>query len=122
MTNSSTVCIMITIVVYLIGMLLVGVYFTKKNNSTSDFYLGGRTLGPLVTAMSAEASDMSSYLLMGASGAGLFIGACRGRLDGYGLAAGTYLNWLFIIEKAAPLHAHFRRNHAAGIFLKALPR
>ena len=59
---------MLTIVVYLIGMLFVGVYFTKKNNSASDFYLGGRTLGPLVTAMSAEASDMSSYLLMGLPG------------------------------------------------------
>ena len=68
MLNTSTICIMLTIVVYLIGMLLIGVYFTKKNNSTDDFYLGGRTLGPLVTAMSAEASDMSGSLLMGLPG------------------------------------------------------
>ena len=95
MTNSSTVCIMITIVVYLIGMLLVGVYFTKKNNSTSDFYLGGRTLGPLVTAMSAEASDMSSYLLMGLPGLAYLSGLADVGWTVIGLAAGTYLNWLF---------------------------
>ena len=95
MINSSTVCIMITIVVYLIGMLLVGVYFTKKNNSTSDFYLGGRTLGPLVTAMSAEASDMSSYLLMGLPGLAYLSGLADVGWTVIGLAAGTYLNWLF---------------------------
>ena len=95
MINTSTVCIMLTIVVYLIGMLLVGVYFTKKNNSTSDFYLGGRTLGPLVTAMSAEASDMSGYLLMGLPGLAYLSGLADVGWTIIGLAAGTYLNWLF---------------------------
>lgn len=85
---------MLTIVVYLIGMLLVGVYFTKKNNSVSDFYLGGRTLGPLVTAMSAEASDMSGYLLMGLPGLAYLSGAADVGWTVIGLAAGTYLNWL----------------------------
>ncbi len=94
MINSSTVCIMLTIVVYLIGMLLIGVYFTKKNNSTSDFYLGGRTLGPLVTAMSAEASDMSGYLLMGLPGLAYLSGLADVGWTIIGLAAGTYLNWL----------------------------
>ncbi len=55
MFTTQNICIFITIVVYLIGMLLIGIYYSKKNDSTSDFYLGGRTLGPLVTAMSAEA-------------------------------------------------------------------
>ena len=56
------ICILIAIVVYLAGMLYVGFYSNKKGsgNSAGDFYLGGRKLGPLVTAMSAEASDMSS--------------------------------------------------------------
>ncbi len=94
MSNSSTICIMLTIVVYLIGMLLIGVYFTKKNNSTSDFYLGGRTLGPLVTAMSAEASDMSGYLLMGLPGLAYLSGLADVGWTIIGLAAGTYLNWL----------------------------
>ena len=59
----SQVVILITIAVYLIAMVLIGVYFGKKGsgNSSDDFYLGGRKMGPLVTAMSAEASDMSSY-------------------------------------------------------------
>lgn len=86
---------MLTIVVYLIGMLLIGVYFTKKNNSTDDFYLGGRTLGPLVTAMSAEASDMSGYLLMGLPGLAYLSGVADVGWTIIGLAAGTYLNWLF---------------------------
>lgn len=99
MINTSTVCIMLTIVVYLVGMLLVGVYFTKKNNSTSDFYLGGRTLGPLVTAMSAEASDMSGYLLMGLPGLAYLSGLADVGWTIIGLAAGTYLNWLLTSKR-----------------------
>lgn len=63
--TTAQICIMITIAVYLLGMLYVGYVCSKKNRDTDDFYLGGRKLGPLVTAMSAEASDMSSWLLMG---------------------------------------------------------
>ena len=64
----SQICICLAIAVYLIAMLGVGVWFSKRNNSVDDFYLGGRKLGPFVTAMSAEASDMSSWLLMGLPG------------------------------------------------------
>ena len=64
MLNTSTICILITIIAYLLIVLLIGFHYAKVNESASDFYLGGRKLGPLVTAMSAEASDMSSYLLM----------------------------------------------------------
>ena len=53
MTN---VCIIATIVIYLVGMLLVGFVYSKSNEDSTDFYLGGRKMGPLVTAMSAEAS------------------------------------------------------------------
>ena len=66
--TSAQICIMIAIIVYLIGMIYIGFRCSKKNNSTDDFYLGGRKLGPFVTAMSAEASDMSSWLLMGLPG------------------------------------------------------
>ena len=64
----SNLCIIVTIVVYLAAMLLVGFAYSKSNNDSTDFYLGGRKMGPLVTAMSAEASDMSSWLLMGMPG------------------------------------------------------
>lgn len=62
------ICIIVTIVVYLAAMLLVGFAYSKTNNDSADFNLGGRKIGPLVTAMSAEASDMSSRLLMGMPG------------------------------------------------------
>ena len=66
--TTAHICIMIAIIIYLGAMLFVGYLCSKQNNDTSDFYLGGRKLGPLVTAMSAEASDMSSWLLMGLPG------------------------------------------------------
>ena len=68
--TTSQICIIITIAVYLIAMVLVGVYFSQKGggSNSGEFYLGGRKLGPVVTAMSAEASDMSSWLLMGLPG------------------------------------------------------
>lgn len=66
----------------------------QKNESSTDFYLGGRKLGPLVTAMSAEASDMSSYLLMGLPGLAYLSGVADVGWTAIGLAVGTYLNWL----------------------------
>ena len=59
MTN---VCIIATIVIYLVGMLLVGFAYSKSNEDSTDFYLGGRKMGPLVTAMSAEASLISKFI------------------------------------------------------------
>lgn len=97
--NASTICIMITIVVYLLLVLVVGFHFAKKNESVSDFYLGGRKLGPLVTAMSAEASDMSSYLLMGLPGLAYLTGVADVGWTALGLAVGTYLNWLFTARR-----------------------
>ena len=58
--DSAKICILIAIVVYLALVLYIGYRFSKQNKDTDDFYLGGRKLGPFVTAMSAEASDMSS--------------------------------------------------------------
>ncbi len=68
--------IMLAIVVYLAIMLVIGFVYSKRNNSREDFYLGGRKMGPLVTAMSAEASDMSSWLLMGLPGVAYLSGIC----------------------------------------------
>ena len=56
------------IFIYLIGTVVIGAFLSKQNETAHDFYLGGRKLGPFVTAMSAEASDMSSWLLMGLPG------------------------------------------------------
>lgn len=91
--------IMLAIVLYLIGMLSVGIIYSKRNNSTEDFYLGGRKMGPLVTAMSAEASDMSSWLLMGLPGLAYLSGICEAAWTAIGLALGTWLNWFFVSRK-----------------------
>ena len=97
--STASVCILITIFVYLVLMLAIGFRFAKKNESASDFYLGGRKLGPLVTAMSAEASDMSSYLLMGLPGLAYLSGVADVGWTVIGLAAGTYVNWLLTARR-----------------------
>ena len=93
--------ILITIILYLAAMVLVGVYFGKKGggSSSDDFYLGGRKMGPIVTAMSAEASDMSSYLLMGLPGLAYLFGLPEVTWTAIGLALGTYLNWLIVARR-----------------------
>lgn len=95
----SDIVMLITIAIYMIAMVCIGVYYTKKNKSTDDFYLGGRKLGPFVTAMSAEASDMSSWLLMGLPGVALATGIAEAFWTAAGLAIGTYLNWLIVAKR-----------------------
>ena len=95
----SNICIIVTIVVYLVAMLLVGFAYSKSNNDSTDFYLGGRKMGPLVTAMSAEASDMSSWLLMGMPGLAYLTGIASPGWTAIGLAVGTWLNWLIVARR-----------------------
>ena len=99
--GSASIIIIVTIVLYLTAMLLIGVYYGKKGSGSSsdDFYLGGRKMGPIVTAMSAEASDMSSYLLMGLPGLAYLCGLPEVTWTCIGLAAGTYLNWLIVARR-----------------------
>ena len=98
MTTSET-GILISIVIYMIAIIGIGIYYAKKNNDAGDFYLGGRKLGPFVTAMSAEASDMSSYLLMGLPGLAYLSGVCDVFWTIVGLALGTYINWLIVAKR-----------------------
>ena len=106
--TTSQFCIIATIVVYLVAMVLVGVYCSRKGGSSSshEFYLGGRKLGPIVTAMSAEASDMSSYLLMGLPGLAYISGVAEVGWTAIGLAIGTYLNWLIVAKRLRRYSAH----------------
>ena len=94
----ANICILISIIVYLAFMVSVGVWYTKRNTSADDFYLGGRKLGPYVTAMSAEASDMSSWLLMGLPGLAFFNGLADPFWTAAGLAVGTWFNWLLVAK------------------------
>ena len=104
MITSQTV-IMLTIGAYLVFMIAVGFFFSKRNNTAGDFYLGGRKLGPFVTAMSAEASDMSSWLLMGLPGVAYLTGICDAAWTAIGLAVGTYINWL-VVAKRIRVYTH----------------
>ena len=90
--------IIVTIILYMTGMILIGLLFNRKGaTETSDgFYIGGRSLGPVVTAMSAEASDMSSYLLMGLPGLAYIAGLAEVTWTAIGLSIGTYLNFLLV--------------------------
>ncbi|NLI20128.1 MAG: sodium/proline symporter [Clostridiales bacterium] len=97
--SSATIGMLTAILVYLAGMILIGFWKTKQNKTSDDFYLGGRRLGPLVTAMSAEASDMSSWLLMGLPGVAYLTGMAEASWTAIGLAIGTYLNWLFVARR-----------------------
>ena len=99
---------MAAIIVYLGAMIFVGYLCSKNNNDSSDFYLGGRKLGPLVTAMSAEASDMSSWLLMGLPGLAYLTGVADAGWTAIGLAIGTYLNWRIVAKRIR------RYTHVAG--------
>lgn len=96
---SAKVLIMLTIIVYLGGMVGIGIYCSKKNENVGDFYLGGRKLGPFVTAMSAEASDMSGWLLMGLPGLAYIAGIAEPVWTAIGLGIGTYINWLMVAKR-----------------------
>lgn len=97
--SGTTIGILIVIVAYVVLMVSIGIWFSKKNNDVNDFYLGGRKLGPLVTAMSAEASDMSSWLLMGLPGLAYLSGIADAGWTAIGLAVGTYFNWLIVSKR-----------------------
>lgn len=97
--TSAQIIILCTIVVYLTFMLIIGFVLSKENNDSGDFYLGGRKLGPIVTAMSAEASDMSSWLLMGLPGVALAGSIAEASWTAIGLAIGTYINWLIVARR-----------------------
>ena len=95
-----TIQIMITMIVYMLVVIGIGVVFAKRaNKSSEDYFLGGRSLGPWVTAMSAEASDMSGWLLMGLPGLAYWCGIADATWTAIGLAVGTYLNWLITSKR-----------------------
>lgn len=86
--------------IYFVVVVVIGFIYAKKSNqSTENYFLGGRRLGPWLTALSAEASDMSGWLLMGLPGIAYFTGASDAMWTAIGLAIGTYLNWLFVAKR-----------------------
>lgn len=97
---NDTMQIMITMIIYMLIVIGIGLAFARRaNKSSEDYFLGGRTLGPWVTAMSAEASDMSGWLLMGLPGVAYWCGIADAAWTAIGLAVGTYINWLITSKR-----------------------
>ena len=88
----------IALLLYMIALLWIGWYAYKKTTDLTDFMLGGRSLGPGVTALSAGAADMSGWLLMGLPGAIYLYGASELWM-GVGLLVGAYINWLLVAPR-----------------------
>lgn len=88
----------LSIAFYMVGMLFIGYYSYKKTSNLSDYMLGGRSLGPAVTALSAGASDMSGWLMMGLPGA-MFAQGLSSSWIVIGLTLGAYANWLYVAPR-----------------------
>lgn len=90
--------IILAFILYLAMMLGIGLYFSRASKNMSDYFLGGRGIGSWLTALSAQASDMSSWLLMGLPGA-VFISGLSSAWIAIGLGIGTYLNWKIVAQR-----------------------
>ncbi|KAF1683724.1 sodium/proline symporter PutP [Veillonella sp. R32] len=90
--------IIIAFALYLGLMMYIGIYYYRKSRNLSDYILGGRKLGPWLTSMSAEASDMSGWMLMGLPGFAYSTGISAIWIA-LGLAGGTWLNWAFVSKR-----------------------
>ena len=98
--NGDTLQILIAMVIYMAAVIAIGVFTARRaNRSSENYFLGGRSLGPWITAMSAEASDMSGWLLMGLPGVAYWCGLADAAWTAIGLAVGTYLNWLLVSKR-----------------------
>ncbi len=98
--DGQTIQILIAMVLYMAVVIGIGLIYAKRaNQSSEDYFLGGRSLGPWVTAMSAEASDMSGWLLMGLPGVAYWCGLADAAWTAIGLAVGTYFNWLIVSKR-----------------------
>jgi len=102
--------IILAFVCYLTLMILIGFRYMKKNENSKDFFLGSRRTGPWVTAFSAEASDMSGWLLMGLPGLAYLGNIKEAFWTAVGLTAGTYLNWLFVAKRLRKYTIHSKNS------------
>ncbi|ACY84501.1 Na+/proline symporter [Edwardsiella piscicida] len=100
---------LVTFCIYILGMILIGFLAWRSTNSFDDYILGGRRLGPFVTALSAGASDMSGWLLMGLPGA-VFVAGISESWIAIGLTLGAWLNWRLV---AGRLRVHTEANDNA---------
>ena len=91
--------VIIAFVAYALVILGIGIFSYKKSKSMNDYFIGGRQLGSWTTAISAQASDMSGWLLMGLPGLAYLTGIASPGWTAIGLAVGTWLNWLIVARR-----------------------
>ncbi len=92
------ILIIVAFILYFVFVLAMGTYFYRRTKNIEDYVLGGREMNPYVTALSAQASDMSGWLLMGLPGA-IFVAGLGEIWIGIGLAIGSYLAWLIVAKR-----------------------
>lgn len=98
--SGDSIQVLIAMSCYMLAVIGIGLYYAKRaNQSSENYFLGGRSLGPWMAAMSAEASDMSGWLLMGLPGVAYWLGLADAFWTAIGLALGTYLNWLLVAKR-----------------------
>jgi sodium/proline symporter len=98
--SGDQVQILVAMSIYLVSVIVIGVFYARRASENSDnYFIGGRKLGPWIAAMSAEASDMSGWLLMGLPGVAYWCGLSDAIWTAIGLALGTYLNWLLVAKR-----------------------
>lgn len=90
--------IILAFCLYLLVMMAIGIYYSRKQKNLSQYILGDRKLGPWLTSMSAEASDMSGWMLMGLPGFA-YLHGLSAVWTSIGLITGTWLNWVFISKR-----------------------
>lgn len=95
--NSDNILVIVAFVIYLVLMMSIGMYYYRKTKNMDDYIIGNRKLGAWVTALSAEASDMSGWMMMGVPGAAYLSGICSGWIA-VGLGLGTWANWHFVAK------------------------
>lgn len=98
--DAGSIQVLLAMAAYMAIVIGIGIFFARRaNQSSENYFLGGRSLGPWVTAMSAEASDMSGWLLMGLPGVAYWLGLADAAWTAIGLALGTYINWLIVSKR-----------------------
>ncbi|HIS69554.1 MAG TPA: sodium/proline symporter PutP [Candidatus Gallacutalibacter stercoravium] len=98
--DGNSIQILVAMICYMAAVICIGLIFAKRaNQSSENYFIGGRSLGPWIAAMSAEASDMSGWLLMGLPGLAYWCGIADAAWTAIGLALGTYFNWLLVAKR-----------------------
>lgn len=113
----------IVLIIYLLVLLAIGGYFYKKSNNQNEYFLGGRNLNAWVTSMSAQASDMSGWLLMGLPGTAFLLTKNNSMAEAFwtalGLAIGTYINWLILAKRLRKYTEHSNDSITIPTYLES---